>query len=112
MPKGLVRGIHLQSANALAYCVRSQRYLAHQITAPQIAGAKAIYPSKECDLTSAITKSAAEIRVKESKKSEAMLQVSGMKKNARTENSLMSPAPIPALKISGATRNIDKPDSG
>jgi hypothetical protein len=96
----------------LAYCVRSQRYLAHQITAPQIAGAKAIDPAKECDLTSAITKSAAEITVKESKKSEAICQVSGMKKNARTANSFTSPAPIPALKISGAKNSIDKPVTG
>jgi len=92
----------------LAYCGRSQRYLAHQITAPQMAGAKAIDPANECLLTSAITKSVADIKVKESKNSEAISQENGMKKNARTANSFMSPAPIPARKISGVRINTAK----
>jgi hypothetical protein len=44
----------------------------------------------------------AAIKAKESKKSEAIFQDSCMKKNARTANSFISPAPIPARKISGA----------
>jgi len=96
----------------LAYCVRSQRYLAHQITAPQIAGAKAIDPEKECDLTRAISKSAADIKVKESKNSEVIFHVSGMKKKAKTDNNLISPAPTPTLKISDANSRIDMPVSG
>jgi len=96
----------------LAYCVRSQRYLAHQITAPQIAGAKAIDPPKECDRTSAIIKSVADIKVKESKNCEAKSQVSGAKKKARTLNNLISPAPIPIRKISGAKSRTSKPVSG
>jgi len=96
----------------LAYCVRSQRYLAHQITAPQIAGAKAIDPAKECDLTSLIIKSAAAIKVKESKKSEAISHVSGMKMKTRTVNSFISPAPILARKISGVKSKTEKPVSG
>jgi len=96
----------------LAYCVRSQRYLAHQITAPQIAGAKAIDPENECDRTSAMTKSAADIKEKESKKSEAKSQLSGTKKMARTVNNLISPAPIPARKISGVRRRTNNPVRG
>jgi hypothetical protein len=96
----------------LAYCVRSQRYLAHQITAPQIAGAKAIDPAKDCDLTSAIIKRVAHIKVKERKNSEAISQVSGMKKKPKTVNSLISPAPILIRKISGARIKTDKPVIG
>jgi hypothetical protein len=96
----------------LAYCVRSQRYLAHQITAPQIAGAKAIDPAKERDRTSAIIKRVADIKVKESKNREAKSQVSGTKKKARTLNNLMSPAPIPIRKISGARSRTNKAVSG
>jgi len=96
----------------LAYCVRSQRYLAHQITAPQIAGAKAIDPAKECDLTSAIAKSAADIKVKENIKSAAISQVKGMKKKARTVSNFISPAPILALKINGVRSRTDRADNG
>jgi hypothetical protein len=42
LPKGLDHEIHLQLANALAYCRRLTRYLAHHINAAQIAGAKAM----------------------------------------------------------------------
>jgi len=73
-----------------------------------MAGAKAIDPEKDSLLPSAIIKSMADIKVKESKNSEALSQESGMKKNARTANSFMSPAPIPARKISGARINTAK----
>jgi hypothetical protein len=96
----------------LAYCVRSQRYLAHQITAPQIAGAKAIDPAKECDLTSAIAKSAADIKVKENIKSASISQVKGMKKKARTVSNFISPPPILALKNNGVRSRTDRADNG
>jgi hypothetical protein len=96
----------------LAYCVRSQRYLAHQITAPQIAGAKAIDPAKECDLTSAIANRAADIKVKEKIKLAAISQVNGMKKKARTVSNFISPAPILARKINGVKIRTDRADSG
>lgn len=56
--------------------------------------------------------SAAAIKVKDSKKSEAIFHVSGMKKKARTVNSFISPAPILARKISGEKSNTEKPVSG
>ena len=77
-----------------------------------MAGAKAIEPANECLLTSAITKSMADIKVKESKNSEAISRESGMKKNARTANSFISPAPTPARKKSGARINTAKPVIG
>jgi len=96
----------------LAYCVRSKRYLAHQITAPQIAGAKAIDPAKECDLASELAKSTADIKVKEKIKSAAISQVNGMKKKARTVSNFISPAPIPACKVNGVRSRTDRADNG
>jgi hypothetical protein len=58
------------------------------------------------------SKSAAAIKVKESKNSEAISHVSGMKMKARTVNSFISPAPILARKISGVKSNTEKPVSG
>jgi hypothetical protein len=77
-----------------------------------MAGAKAIDPEKDSLLTSAISKSMADIKVKESKNSEAISQDNGMKKTARRLNNLISPAPIPARRMSGARSKTHNPDIG
>jgi hypothetical protein len=59
-----------------------------------------------------MTKSAADIKEKESKKSEAKSQLSGAKKMARTVNNLISPAPIPTRKISGVRSRTNNPVRG
>lgn len=50
--------------------------------------------------------------MKESKNSEVIFHVNGIKKKARTVNSLISPAPTPTFKISGVRSRTDSPLSG
>jgi len=85
----------------LAYCRRSQPYLAHQITAPHIAGARGIAPAKECDLANWLTKNNAANSENTIKKLDRASQEKGMKKRDRTVSNLISPAPIPQRRRIG-----------
>jgi hypothetical protein len=69
-------------------------------------------PANEWNLISWNTKKVAAIKVNESKKSEAIAHVIGIKKKDRTIKSLISPAPILAHKIKGAESNTAREVSG
>ena len=108
MPKGLVHGTHLQLANALAYCVRSQRYLAHQITAPQIAGAKAIAERTDLPPNTWININIVDIADIAVKNLSNTNRVDGRKKVEKRKINFKSPAPNLTLRRMGEAIRLTK----
>jgi len=108
LPRALVHGIHLQLANALAYCGRRNAYLAHQITAPQIAGAKAIAERNDLPANTWIDINIVDITDRAVKNLSSTNRVDGRKKVERRKSNFKSPAPKLTLRRMGATIRLTK----
>jgi hypothetical protein len=90
----------------LSYCGRSSPYLAHQITAPQIAGAKAILLFEDFPLAIFKIKSAQLIMRKADKKCCNVERFEGRKKSESIVVNLISPAPTLAFRASGVITSV------
>jgi len=92
----------------LAYCGRKTRYLAHQITAPQIAGAKAIAERNDLPANTWIDINIVDITDRAVKNLSSTNRVDGRKKVERRKSNFKSPAPNLTLRRMGATIRLTK----
>jgi len=92
----------------LAYCGRKTRYLAHQITAPQIAGAKAIAERNDLPANTWIYINIVDITDRAVKNLSSTNRVDGRKKVERRKSNFKSPAPNLTLRRMGATIRLTK----
>jgi hypothetical protein len=92
----------------LAYCGRKTRYLAHQITAPQIAGAKAILERSDLPPKRWININSVDITDRAVENLSRTTRVDGRKKVARRKSNFTSPAPNLTLRRIGAAIRLAK----